>query len=624
MADNENNQPESIWKKLTRLFRSGPVIRHKIAAGERRQEPQGTARAYKKEVSSLYVNSLSSYGQYERLARYGDYQEMELTPEICSALNITADETCCEDEYGNIIKITSDNDEMKQDLEELFYNIINVDFNLWSWVRNLLKYGDTCLFVDASTENGILNLLPIPINEIEREEGYDKEDPFAVRYRWLTQGNTILQNWQIIHFRMLGNDAFLPYGQSMIEPARRIWRQLILIEDAMLVYRIVRSPERRMFKIPVGNIAPEEVDRFMEDIKNKMKRQTIVDPSTGRVDMRYSAMDMIDDYYLPTRGGEGPTIESLPGGAFTGDIEDVQYIQGKLFAALQVPKAYLGYEQDIGSKSTLAQQDVRFAKTIERIQKMVIAELNKIALVHLYLLGYRGAELTKFNIEMASPSTIAQQQHLELWRMKLEVAGAAQEGMLSKEMIYRDIFGFDDNQIARLNEGRKLDKLMDLEIDAMTLPEAGGATEPATTPAAEAETAAEEVPGEEQLPATLGGSPGGEGAPEAGTTPESVEASPILERNPGSEGGDAIIAVDKGRDMFSTGEDAKELVFGTKKQTASDPFDRRAMKRLITRPFSENIDYTDLKVREIEKITEDVQRGLGRIFGRKNSRRTRQ
>jgi hypothetical protein len=386
------------------------------------------------------------------------------TPEIASALNIYSDETCVQGEDGHVMKVRSKSDEIKSILETLFFDIIGVDHSLWYWIRNLCKFGDTALFVDASDTNGILNLMPIPINEIEREEGYDKDNPFATRFRWLTQGNMILQNWQVIHFRMLGNDAYLPYGSSIIEPARRIWRQLILIEDAMLVYRIVRSPERRVFKIPVGNIAPDEIDRHVEEIKNKLKRTSVVDSSTGRVDLRYNALSVDEDYFLPYRGNEGPTIETLPGGQFTGDIEDVQYIQSKLFAALGIPKSYLGFEGDIGSKATLAQEDIRFAKAIERIQKIVVAELNKIAIIHLYLLGYKGDDLCDFELSMANPSTIAEQQKLELWRMKLEVASIAQEGMFDRGTIYKRIFGFSKKDIDSINEGKRFDKIEDAKI----------------------------------------------------------------------------------------------------------------------------------------------------------------
>ncbi len=197
-----------------------------------------------------------------------------------SALDIYADETAASDENGDVLKIFSKNDAIKKRLTTLFYDILNIEFTLWSWTYNLCKYGDMILFVDANEQNGIVNLLPIPIDEIEREEGYDKKDPFAVRFRWLTQGNKVLENWQVIHFRLLGNDNFLPYGSSILEPARRIWRQLILIEDAMLVYRIVRSPERRVFYIDVGNVPPNEMQAFMEKIQTQLKRNQIVDPAT--------------------------------------------------------------------------------------------------------------------------------------------------------------------------------------------------------------------------------------------------------------------------------------------------------------------------------------------------------
>lgn len=461
---------ESVWKRLTRLFRSGPVVRHKIAAGERYTEPRGTARAYKKEISSLYVHSLASYGQYERLSRYADYSEMEFTPEIASALDIYADEVTAKNENGEVLQVITKDAEIKRVLEELFYDVLNVEFNVWSWVRNLTKYGDFILFVDASEDNGILNMLPIPINEIEREEGFDKKDPFAVRFRWLTQGNMILENWQIIHMRLLGNDNFLPYGSSVIEPARRIWRQLILIEDAMLVYRIVRSPERRVFKIDVGNIAPAEVPQYMETVKTSLRRQQVVDPGTGRVDLRYNPLSVDEDYFIPVRGDRSSDITTLAGGQFTGDIDDVQYIQNKLFSALKIPKAYLSYEAELGSKATLAQQDVRFARTIDRIQKIVVSELNKIAIIHLFLLGYNGEDLVNFELKLANSSIIAEQQYLENWRTKLEIAASAMEGVFDREFIWKRIFKLSDEEVDRIREGKKFDKLEDLYLEQVQLP----------------------------------------------------------------------------------------------------------------------------------------------------------
>lgn len=602
---------ESIWRKLTRLFRSGPVVRHKIAGGEKSPSIDGSARAFKKEISSLYVRALASYANYERLSRYSDYNEMEYTPELHSALDIYADEATVKNDDGDVVEVTSKNAEIKEVIETLFHDIINVNFNAWSWMRHFCKFGDFVLFVDANEENGILNLIPIPINEIEREEGYDPKDPMAVRFRWQTRGNTIIENWQVVHFRLLGNDAYLPYGSSVLEPARRIWRQLILIEDAMLVYRIVRSPERRVFHIEIANTPPEHVDAFIEQVKTQMKRNTIVDSSTGRVDLRYNPLSVEEDYFLPKRGEQKSQIDTLAGGQFTGDIEDVQYIQGKMFAAIKIPRAYLGYEDQLGSKATLAQEDVRFAKTIERIQALFVAELNKIAIIHLYLLGYRGDDLVNFNIMMGAPSTVAEQQNLELWRMKLEVAGMAQEGIFDRSFMYRKIFKLNDKQIAAIKDGKRIDKLEDTLLAAIEAPPPAPGEEmaPVEEPPA---------PGAEELPQTLGGVPGGEEQIQQiaslGRDGSVIGERKIFKKkNMGSTGNDAFMATDKGKDLFATGENPLMLSFGTEKQTASDPNDLRAFSRLITRPFSEEEEIDMPGMQEIDQV-EEMLRSIGDVI----------
>lgn len=604
---------ESVWKRLTRLFRSGPVVRHKIAGDERIQSPQGSARAFKKELSSLYVRALASYANYERLSRYSDYNEMEYTPELHSALDIYADEATVKNDDGDVVEITSKNAEIKEVLETLFHDVININFNAWSWMRHFCKFGDFVLFVDANEENGILNLIPIPINEIEREEGYDLKDPMAVRFRWQTRGNTIIENWQVVHFRLLGNDAYLPYGSSVLEPARRIWRQLILIEDAMLVYRIVRSPERRVFHIEIANTPPDQVDTFIEQVKTQMKRNTIVDPQSGRVDLRYNPLSVEEDYFLPKRGEQKSQIDTLAGGQFTGDIEDVQYIQSKMFAAIKIPRAYLGYEDQLGSKATLAQEDVRFAKTIERIQSLFVSELNKIAIIHLYLLGYRGDDLVNFSIEMGSPSTVAEQQKLELWRMKLEVAGMAQEGIFDRSFIYRKLFNLNNKQIAAIKDGKRIDKLEDTLLASIEQPPpvAGGEAPPAEEPPA---------PGAEELPTTLGGPEGG--APDISQVQQIAsftrsgetlaERKIFKDKNMGSTGNDASIATDFGKDLFSTGENPLKLTFGTEKQTASDPNDLRALGRMITRPFSEEEEEVEMPGEDQIDMVEQMLEAIGR------------
>ena len=859
-----------LFQRLSQLFRSGPVIKRTVKNYKQDQGKNGTLSAYelfRKNHSSVYSSAMSAYGTYDRLARYSDFSEMDYTPEINSALDIYAEEVASPGVDNQILSIYSENKDVERLLNELFFDTLNVNFNLTAWVRNLCKYGDFCLFNDVHPGNGVLYVIPIPINELEREENYDPKDPMAVRYRWVTQGNTVLENWQVTHFRLLGNDAFLPYGSSVLEGARRVWRQMVLAEDAMLVYRVVRSPDRRVFYIDVGNVPPEEVPMYMEQAQASLKKSQVVDKTTGRVDMRYNPMpirfntpvplldgttptiaeisqrmeadpswtpwvysiqdgtkrvvpgkvvwcgknytaerlirvwlddgtqvttapehpfvmrdgtskradelaagvslmsayrdlnnrgyervmepngernsthvivardvhrekwettqgrvvhhrhpengpsnkrnnlpdnlevmnfwehramharhceltlnrpellaerrlkriqfnrspekrlrtsalnrrlgkaksmgekyngselhashneirrdaqfqswsenkaerseamqwiipnevvafvfDMIkrdgksgreeitsairdsqtmiellravnsgnkrnvlkfhvnavagklhrmgctssdkfgelrnyaisnpapvnhqvtrveviegvaddvycmtvvgsrgeddrhnfavngigeqiglksliflrnsvdEDYFIPVRGGEsGTKIDTLSGGTNSAAIEDVQYIQKKLFAALKIPKAYLGYDESIGSKATLSQEDIRFSRTIARIQRTVIAEMNKLAIIHLYSNGFDGDDLLDFTLQLPNPSTIAQQQKLELYGTRFDIVSKAPEGYFDKRWLRKNLLGLTDEEIEEIEEGRIKDKLRELE-----------------------------------------------------------------------------------------------------------------------------------------------------------------
>ena len=465
MADNNN---ENLFRRLTKLFRSGPTVKRRVRSYDpSTQNASSAVDLFKKAHSDVYNSTLSAYGTFDRMARYSDFSEMEATPEIASALDIYAEETVSEDSEGKCLHIRSDNRKVKELLSTLFYDTLNVDFNLVMWVRNLCKYGDFFLFNDVHPEYGVINAYPIPITEIEREENYDPSDPSAVRFRWVTQGNQVLENWQISHFRLLGNDAFLPYGSSVLESARRIWRQLILIEDAMLVYRVIRSPERRVFYIDVGNVPPEDVPNYVEQAKSALKRSPVVNKSNGQMDLRYNPMSVDEDYFIPVRGGDsGTKIDNLAGGANTSAIEDVEYIQKKLFAALKIPKAYLGYDEDIGAKATLAQEDIRFSRTIQRIQKTLIAEMNKIAMIHLYSHGFEGEDLLDFTLSLSNPSSLAQQQKLSLIEQKFSIASSAPEGMVSRTWIRQNVFGFARDEIDRIEDQKLAEKILDMQLEA--------------------------------------------------------------------------------------------------------------------------------------------------------------
>jgi hypothetical protein len=500
---------ENIFNRLTRLFRSGPVVKRRVREYKPSDVSSSAYELFRKTQSNVYSTAMSAYGAYDRMARYSDFQEMEYTPEIASALDIYSEESVSPDDKGNVLHIYSENAQIQRLLNELFFDTLNVNFNMTSWVRNMCKYGDFFLFNDVSPDHGVINVFPIAVNEIEREEGFDKQDPLAVRYRWVTQGNQTLQNWQVSHFRLLGNDAFLPYGTSVLEAARRIWRQMILVEDAMLVYRIIRAPDRRVFYVDVGNVPPEEIPNYMEQAQSMLKKSQVIDRSTGRVDLRYNPMSVDEDYFIPVRGGQtGTKVENLGGGTNAAAIEDVQYIQKKLFAALKIPKAYLGYDEGLGAKATLSQEDIRFSRSISRIQRTIISELNKLAIVHLYCNGFDGHDLLDFELKLTNPSTIAQQQKLELYNTKFTIAQSAKnvESLVDTNWIRKNIFMMPDEEIEDIQQGLFKDKELALKLEAVKLPE------PPAAEGGEAPAGGEPSPSGEEGGLDLGPA-GGEEAP---------------------------------------------------------------------------------------------------------------
>lgn len=471
--------PDNFYQRLSRLFRSGPSIQRRVKGYDYRNYygnqitqnnygyQAGNAMGFGRESSPF--SSVGQYGILDRQARYAEFQEMENTAEIASALDVIADESVGGDDRGKAFHVFSKNPEIKKILDELFYDTLNVEFNLRPWIRNLVKFGDFFLYIEVVPGAGMISATPVPVSEVLREEGYDTEDPYAVRFKWLTRGNQYFENWQIAHFRLLGNDMFLPYGSSVLDPARRIWRVLVMMEDSMLLYRVIRSPERRVFYIDVGNMAPNDIPSYMEAAKATLKSADLIDSNNGQTDGRFNPMSIAEDYFIPVRGTQqGTKIDTLSGGVNATAVEDVEYMQKKLFAALKVPKAYLSYDEEIGSKATLAQEDIRFSRTIAFIQKTAIAELNKLAMIHLYARGFDGADLINFELKLSNPSTVALQQRLELWASKFEIADAAVgTELVDREWAQRNILELSAEDIAEVNSGRHRDKIREVELDAV-------------------------------------------------------------------------------------------------------------------------------------------------------------
>ena len=437
---------------------------------------------FQRASSALYQQSL--VGGVERLERVKDYDEMDHYPEITRALDIYADDSMTYAEDGKILQIVSDDDKVVHELEELLYQRLDLDFHLWTWIRNMCKYGDMFNLLDIVDKEGVLGAIAMPVGEIEREEGYNN-DPNSLRFKWTAQGNTVFENYQVSHMRILGDDRFLPYGRSVLDSSRKVWRQLLMAEDAMLIYRISRAPERRVFYVDVGNIPPRDVDSYMQAARDKLKRVAVVGESTGNVDYRYNPESILEDFFIPVRGDRGSRIETLPGGENAAAIEDIEYLQNKLFISLGVPKSYLTAEEDLSGKSTLAQEDIKFARTIQRIQKIVVSELAKVSLVHLYLRGYDESSIYNFDLRLTNPSTVTEMMHLELMGSRFSTANdMADSSLLSHEYIQKEVLKLSSSEIVniklQLEEQSQNEHILEqLKMGEQPDPMAGGAPPPA-------------------------------------------------------------------------------------------------------------------------------------------------
>ena len=402
-----------------------------------------------------------------RLGLFKDYETMDADSIISSALDIYSDESTMKSEYGNVVEIHSDNKNIYEILHNLFYDILNIEFNLWPWVRNMCKYGDFFLHLDINDKYGITNVIPLSPYEVIRSEGEDPENPYYTKFYLETMeqthpylhtmqsqhGKVEFENFQIAHFRLLSDSNLVPYGKSMLEGARKVWKQTTLMEDAMLIHRVMRAPEKRIFKIDIGNIPPNEVDNYMQKIINKMKKTPFIDETTGDYNLKFNIQNLTEDFFLPVRGGDsGTQVDNLPGMTYE-TTDDLEYLKNRLLAALRIPKAFLGYDESLGSKATLAAEDVRFARTIERIQRIITSELTKIAVVHLYAQGFTDEELVNFELTLTNPSTIYEQEKLELWGNKVNLARDVKDNqLLPSDWVYKNVFNFSDEEIKSLQD----------------------------------------------------------------------------------------------------------------------------------------------------------------------------
>ena len=471
-----------LFSRLQKLFSTDVVIRNvggnqvKTIDTDRIQTSgEFATNSLMSRLQGVYQNpgSTSLYGaqfnmnyQYLRTQLYSDYDIMDQDAIVASALDIIADESTLKNDMGEVLQIKSSDEEIQKILYNLFYDVLNIEFNLWSWTRQMCKYGDFFLKLEISEKFGVFNVIPYAAYHIQRQENFDPENPTKVVFNYNPDGffggnssgyyhtpnqqnQNVIQfdNYEIAHFRLLSDMNYLPYGRSYLEPGRKLFKQYMMMEDAMLIHRIARAPEKRVFYINVGSIPPNEVENFMQKTISTMKRTPLMDEQTGEYNLKYNMQNLMEDFYIPIRGNDQATkIDTTKGLDYDG-IQDVEYLRNKLFAALKVPKAFLGYDENLQGKATLAAEDIRFGRTIDRIQRIILSELYKIALVHLYAQGYRDEQMTNFELDLTTPSIIYDQEKIALLKEKVDLASQMMENkMFPTDWIYENVFHFSEDE----------------------------------------------------------------------------------------------------------------------------------------------------------------------------------
>lgn len=417
---------------------------------------------------------------------YRDADLMDGWPEIGAALDIISEEATCLNKKNKMLNIYSKSDRIKSILEDLFVNRLDIHIMLPMIIRSLCKYGNEFMFLNITKENGIMGWRELPVHEIRRiENGLQNAysgtynfsavagnlKPDEVKFVWEGHNESIpYKNWQVAHFRLIKDSMFLPYGVSWLNKARRHWRMLSMMEDAMLLYRLERSIERRIFKVNVGLIDDADVPAFLQEFMNNVKRAPIIDPQTGQIDLRKNFLDVSADYVIPVRNGQDPTdISTLESAQNQTSMDDIKYMEDKVLSALRMPKTFLNFQESQGKGQNLSILDIRFNRTVNSVQQAVLMELTKIGIIHLYLLGFAD-DLTNFSLSMNNPSNQMEMMELDNLTKRLNAAttALAEQGggipLMSWHRVQREIMGLTDKEIADILDEIRIENALSMEL----------------------------------------------------------------------------------------------------------------------------------------------------------------
>jgi len=429
-------------------------------------------------------NSLSDYLKLDQdlLSRYGDYEEMDEYADLSSGLDIFADDTTTPDtERNQSIWIEGEDENIVNNLNEMMHKKVRIEDILWEVTRTACKYGNDFeeILVNDEGVQGLAFLPPATARRISDNRGellgftqslsgrvdidlnILKDGLPGGSYRDESSNSVLFEPWKVVHFRLRSKNRGGNHGISIMEPARWVWKRLVLMEDSMLIYKLTRAPSRYAFYVDIGDMPPKEGLAYVNKIRAQYKKRKFVNQN-GKLDMRHNPLSSDDDFFVPTRSGKESTrIDVLSGPSYQ-SIEDVDYMRMKLYAAMKIPRAYLGYEDTI-SRSTLAQEDVRFCRSVLRIQRVVKAGFKQVCRVDLAIKGLDPSSID-FEVFMNVPSSVFESAQMEIKVARAELAERMGE-WASNRWIMENIFGWSNLEIERMLKQRTQDELRKAVID---------------------------------------------------------------------------------------------------------------------------------------------------------------
>jgi hypothetical protein len=384
----------------------------------------------------------------DRPGKYKDFDTMDSDlVELSSALDLYADFICANagGEQGApfTIDVETNVPQKVADVVEAFDERTNIQTRLWFMSRNVVKYGDAFYEIVAS-EKGIVKLKFLSpyecfVNIDPKTRRRNPEVPYIQRD--LSTWGTVAEfaPWEIVHFKVGEDEYGVDYG--LLGKLRRTFRIQRMLEDSLVVTRVVRAGQRGIYKIDVTGMGELEAARFIQRVKTINKKQRMFG-SDGKIKQELDPLSGLEEIYIPTRRNGGVTdYQVISSDSMRGGIDDVEHFHNKLFAATKVPKAYLGYERDVNSKATLEQQHISFTKAVRRFRSSLADGIKKIYKVE-FLLNGIDPNSFDWKVKFADMGDADEQTRWQIELLKAQVlAGFGNVGVLApKEWIVKRLF----------------------------------------------------------------------------------------------------------------------------------------------------------------------------------------